>query len=1156
MVLQTRRTANAFTTRRTEGNSQPAMTARQRIVRERREYNQWVANQTLEDYALRFTAKRARKWSALRVANTALGSISFLALEAIGGTITVAYGFSNSVAAILVVSLLIFAISLPICYYAARDGVDIDLLTRGAGFGYIGSTITSLIYASFTFIFFGIESVIVASMLATFFAIPLWLGYILCAAAVLPLVTHGITLISRFQLWTQPVWLVLNVIALGATLLAHPDWVPGWMQYEGTGPTATAAFNPLYFGACASILLALITQTAEQVDYLRFLPPRNSGKNAAWWTALLAGGPGWIVFDVFKLLAGSFLAYGAARLGVSPEAAVRPAQMYLMAFGDVVKSPIAALILTSFFVVLSQLKINVTNAYAGSIAWSNFFSRLTHSHPGRVVWLVFNIAIALLLMELGAYETIQRTLVLYSDVATAWIGALVADLIINKPLGFSPPGIEFKRAHLYDINPVGVGAMLLAVVVSLAAWFGAFGAFMSAMSTFVAFIVAFVTAPLIAWGTGGRYYLARKPRTAWGTKASLQCSICEHEFEPEDMAYCPVYTGPICSLCCSLDARCNDGCKPHARADVQIMTTLSAVFPAGVMRALRSPLGRFATVFAVFVAAAATVVLGIYARIDSSNTIAAHLDPSDAGPFWQAFFVLVVIGGVAAWLLVLAQESRRVAQEETRRQTGLLMSEIRAHRRTDAALQRAKDVAETASLAKSNFVTSINHELRSPLNAILGYAQLLERDSSNIERRNDALRIIRRSGEHLAALVEGLLDISRIEAKRIDIYRDEVALPEFLAQMVDMFRLQAEDKGIGFVFDAPELVPALVHTDEHRLRQILINLLSNAIKFTPQGEVTLRVRWRSEIADFEVLDTGIGIAPADLERIFEPLQRVKLRGRDQPGMGLGLTIAKVLTEIMGGEISVTSEPGIGSRFRVRLMLSQSTRSAPAQITARRITGYAGARRTVLVADDDPVHRALLSDLLTPLDFTVLAASDGEACLEIAAGHTPDLFLIDLSMPGMNGWELAEALREMHPLVPIVIISADGRELKQPSAEAVHHDDTLTKPISMSALLERVGRLLQLEWIMPETDLGQARGPVAPLTPAQLDKLRELAAIGYVSGLRTQLDVFERETPESSVHFAHLRALLAEYRIDAFLTSLEEAARGHTPALEIGASEAG
>ena len=289
------------------------MKARQRIVRERREYNQWVANETLEDYALRFTAKSARRWSPMRVATTALGSISFLALEAIGGTITVAYGFENSVAAILVVSLLIFAISLPICFYAATEGVDIDLLTRGAGFGYIGSTITSLIYATFTFIFFGIESVIVASMLETFFGVPIWLGYVLCAVAVVPLVTHGITWISRFQVWTQPVWLLLNAIALIAVTTAHPDWMEGWVAY--TGQSAVGGFDPLGFGASASILLALISQTAEQVDYLRFMPPKRRANRAVWWTALVAGGPGWIGFDVLKLLAGSFLAYGAIRLG-------------------------------------------------------------------------------------------------------------------------------------------------------------------------------------------------------------------------------------------------------------------------------------------------------------------------------------------------------------------------------------------------------------------------------------------------------------------------------------------------------------------------------------------------------------------------------------------------------------------------------------------------------------------------------------------------------------------------------------------------------------------------------------------------------------------------------------------------------------------------
>ena len=188
------------------------MTAQQRIVRVRRNYNQWVANQTLEDYALRFTAKSARKWSSARVANTAIGAVSFLALEAIGGSIAINYGFVNATAAILVVGALIFLTSLPIAYYASRYGVDIDLLTRGAGFGYIGSTITSLIYASFTFLFFAIEAAIMSLALEMCFGIPLFIGYIISSLVVIPLVTHGITLISRFQAWTQPFWLFLHLL--------------------------------------------------------------------------------------------------------------------------------------------------------------------------------------------------------------------------------------------------------------------------------------------------------------------------------------------------------------------------------------------------------------------------------------------------------------------------------------------------------------------------------------------------------------------------------------------------------------------------------------------------------------------------------------------------------------------------------------------------------------------------------------------------------------------------------------------------------------------------------------------------------------------------------------------------------------------------------
>eukprot|EP01037_Dinobryon_pediforme_P020235 gene20235-20805_t len=203
----------------------------QRIVRVRREYNQWVANQTLEDYALRFTAKAARRWSEFRVANTAIGGISFLALEAIGGAITLTYGFTNAIIAIFVVGTILFLTGFPISYYAARNGVDIDLLTRGAGFGYLGSTITSLIYACFTFIFFAIEATILAKALEMSLGVPESVGLVVSSLIVIPLVTYGFTFISRFQLWTQPVWIALHIVPFIYIAIFDRGAVEAWPHY-------------------------------------------------------------------------------------------------------------------------------------------------------------------------------------------------------------------------------------------------------------------------------------------------------------------------------------------------------------------------------------------------------------------------------------------------------------------------------------------------------------------------------------------------------------------------------------------------------------------------------------------------------------------------------------------------------------------------------------------------------------------------------------------------------------------------------------------------------------------------------------------------------------------------------------------------------------
>ena len=843
------------------------MSSPQRVIRQRRQYNQWVGNQTLEDFALRFTAQRARR-SAFMVGNTALGAVSFLACEAIGGSITLAFGFANAMAAIAAAGLVMFLIGLPICTAATRNGVDVDLLTRGAGFGYIGSTITSLVYAMFTFILFSIEASIMSAAIVMVVHIPLWLANIISALVVVPIAAFGIRAISRVQLWTQPIWLTLQfgpLIYLACTGL--PDFA-SWTQFTGSNGQTGVSLLP--FGMATSILLSLLPQVGEQVDYLRFLPSRAQTSGPAWWGAMLFAGPGWVVTGCAKLAAGSFLTYLAIQRGVAWADAAQPATMFRIAYLEVFRNPALASGLMLLFVVTCQIKINTTNAYAGSIAWSNFFSRLTHSHPGRVVWVVFNVLLALLLMEIGVYKALEQTLALYSNVAIAWVGALVSDLVVNKPLGLRPQHMEFKRAHLYDINPVGVGAMTIATVVSISAFYGLFGPTAKALAPFVALLVAFVTAPLIAWATDGKYYIARKPKRSWQNLELIQCCICEHTFEPEDMASCPAYAGPICSLCCSLDARCHDLCKPHARIQAQVSETLGKLLPQPIYARINSQLGHYLGVFAVS-AGLVGLTLGLIYLQTSPSVHADNLQLSEV--LWKVFFALTIIIGVVAWLFVLAQQSRRAAEAETRRQTTLLIQEIDAHKRTDAELQRAKEVAESANLAKSRYVVGLSHELRSPLNAISGYAQLLEQDSSLPPKPRDQVRVVRRRADHLSGLIDGILDISKIEAGRLYLSRDEVRLSDFLDQLVGMFRLQAAAKGIDFIFRRPTVLPVVVYADEKRLRQILINLLSNAIKFTQTGSVHFVVHYRSPVAEFEVTDTGPGIQHGDLERIFAPFER-------------------------------------------------------------------------------------------------------------------------------------------------------------------------------------------------------------------------------------------------------------------------------------------
>ena len=1088
------------------------MRARQRVVHQRRQYNQWVGNQTLEDFALRFTATKARR-GTFAVGNTALGAVSFLACEAIGGSITLTFGFTNAMMAILAAGVIMFLVGLPICVAATRYGVDVDLLTRGAGFGYIGSTITSLVYATFTFILFAIEASIMSAAIVMVLHLPLWLANCISALVVVPVAALGIKAISRMQLFSQPVWLLLQFGPLLYLVAMRLPDIAAWTQFPGVTGSNKLALLP--FGMATSILLSLLPQVGEQVDYLRFLPARQSKSR---WAALLFAGPGWVLVGCTKIAIGSFLAYLAIERGADWEHAAQPATMFYIAYQEVFQNPALAAALMLVFVVTCQIKINTTNAYAGSIAWSNFFSRLTHSHPGRVVWVVFNVALALLLMQLGIYKVIQNILGLYANFAMGWMGALAADLVINKPLGLSPPGIEFKRAHLYNINPVGVGAMGLAVLVSTLMSFDVFGKTAEAMAPFAGLVVAFIVAPSIAWATKGRFYLARPPQA----QEQASCIVCESVLEAQDMAACPAYGGSICSLCCTLEARCHDLCKPESGVKRWLQTRIDS--------RLVSFLGLLA-LFAGILAA----LLGLVGH--EFNLLMPGQHNIVAQTLFVVFCVLFVLAALAAWVLVLARFSQRAAEAESAHQTTMLLDEITAHERTDAALQKAKAVAESANTAKSRYIVGVIHEIRAPLNAIFGYAQLLETGGSL--RPDEAVRTIRRSAAHLSTLVDGLLDISQIESGILHLHRDQFDFTEFLDQLVDMFTLQAHAKGIGFVDSRAERLPRFVRADEKRLRQILINLLSNAVKYTAQGRVEFGVQRRGQVTEFVVSDTGYGIRPEDIGKIFEPFERGHLAAANAvPGTGLGLTISKLLTEILGGEIAVESMPGQGSVFRVRLLLSEAS-GMEASPPLRRMMAYKGERRKVLIADDDPDHVRLIAEALLPLGFVVLLASDGPTCLALCEDTKPDLVILDISMPGMSGLEVAAHLRQIDESIKIMMISGNLHDAARPGEAC--YDAFLAKPIDLRAVLEKIGVLLALEWVheqppSPAVETGDAM--VLPDADV-LEELRRLAQIGYARGLEVRLATLRASDSALEPFCALLGGWLKGFELQRILVWLDE-----------------
>jgi signal transduction histidine kinase/CheY-like chemotaxis protein/purine-cytosine permease-like protein len=1086
----------------------------------------------MEDYALRFAPRTFRKWSEFQVGNTAFGSTSFLVLEAIGGFLTINFGFTNAVWAIAVVGMIIFVISFPISYYAARHNIDIDLLTRSAGFGYIGSTITSLIYASFTFILFALEASIMSLAIEMYFQIPIGIAHVINALIVIPLVTFGITTISRLQMWTQPVWLLLLVLPYLAVAYKEPEALMTlqtyfWIAGSGQG------FDWLLFGSGTTIAFSLVAQVGEQVDFLRFMPELTEQNKIRWWTATILGGPGWILFGLMRQLGGALLAHLAIRHGISELHAHEPTQMYLVAYGELFDNPNLTIAVTTLFVVISQIKINVTNAYAGSLAWSNFFSRLTHSHPGRVIWLIFNVTIALLLMEFGVFNALEKILGLLSNVSIAWISALAADLAICKPLGLSPKTIEFKRAYLPDLNPVGTLSTLCGSVVSIAAYLGLFGEVAQAFSAFIALALVFVLVPFFAAYYGKERYLARST-TDKACATSCDCSVCSNAFEKEDMAYCPFYQGTICSLCCTLDSRCMDACKPGFRFNDHLVKLAEYVFPNQTNLGVKLRLIRFTLLFTLL----AALTSGFVGIIYFQDYLVAQQDERTLNllieNFVKVYSSLLVFIGLCTWWLILNDESHRVANEEIARQTQRLMSEIEGHIRTDVKLQEATVAADRANIAKSRFLSNMSHEIRTPLNSIIGYAYILQKDPAIPEHRRQAVDIVKRSGEHLSSLIEDILDIARIEACKFELNKDDIDFPRFIEHILSIFKPQAEAKGLAFCCQITNTLPRRVRGDEKRVGQILINLIGNAIKFTTEGEVIFRIGYSCGVTTFKVIDTGPGIQQEQLPLIFHPFTQL---AQDNliSGSGLGLTISKVLTEIMGGELAVDSNPGQGSTFTVRLYLANLGVELE-QNRQEAIVGYEASQQTIMVVDDQPEHRQLIRHILEPLGFILQEASSGLDCLTRVEINSPDLILLDLSMPEIGGLETAQQLRQNGYIAPIIVLTSNAYPSDRVEAIKTGCNDFLAKPLQVSKLLNKLKLHLGLTWIYQGelsiyTDQIKLPKPES-LKPNNniLDRFNDFVRIGDLIGLNQYLIELKETKPEYRDFLSQMMQLSSEFRL--------------------------